>query len=310
MYGFGEGIEERNIPGTLFSLPIFAIHAKNVVTTLESALVLMVGNDTGTLALALQGLGARHVGYGVQPVHYGVVETALLRTLEFGLGDHWTPKLRKEWAAVFKFVAKAMMSGSENELEIVKEQEKAKSRARWATLRLNLIEKSEGTSIHLPETSSRFEDTAEITEPFEDEARKIDPPKLPNRRGAMDEAQFHSDPPRIPKRSSDPLIKTSVGEDYWLDAPSIHSADPPRIPRRSSDPIIASTFQEENADLVDSQDVNGFDGEAVIRGGNSKIDGTPTIPRRFDVDSPAGGLTRGGPSYICNLVRNMSITSS
>ena len=37
-----------------------------------------------------QGLGKRHVKYGVLPAHYDVVGQALLATLESGLGAEWT----------------------------------------------------------------------------------------------------------------------------------------------------------------------------------------------------------------------------
>jgi hypothetical protein len=79
-------------------------------------------------------LFARHVEYGVQPAHYIVVETALLRTLEGGLQEHWTTDLRKEWAAVFQFVANAMMLGAGNEP---------------ATLHLKVMKQSERTMLFL-----------------------------------------------------------------------------------------------------------------------------------------------------------------
>ena len=72
----------------------------------------MLEDKLEDLAEALQGLGKRHVSYGVQPAHYIIVETALLRTLAIGLGDKWTAKLRVHWGAVIKFVAQAMMAGA------------------------------------------------------------------------------------------------------------------------------------------------------------------------------------------------------
>mmetsp|Transcript_16083 Transcript_16083/g.28099 ORF Transcript_16083/g.28099 Transcript_16083/m.28099 type:complete len:452 (-) Transcript_16083:160-1515(-) len=155
MYHFGEGAETANVivavPELVYSLPAFRVHAKKVVSMLETALVMMLGNNDNDnmneLALALQGLGAKHVDYGVLPQHYMVVETALLRTLQAGLKDHWTEELRKSWAAVFKFVSKAMMAGSQHELEIIKEERfEVNERKKWVTLRLKLIRKSDRTS--------------------------------------------------------------------------------------------------------------------------------------------------------------------
>ena len=123
MYGFGAGIEEEHDIETVFQLESFQAHASSVVGMLEAALKLMVGNDLETLSETLEELGARHVGYGVLPAHYAILETALLRTLEQGLGD-LTSEVRKSWAAVLKFVAKAMMSGADAEIEISKEAQK------------------------------------------------------------------------------------------------------------------------------------------------------------------------------------------
>jgi hypothetical protein len=147
MYSFGSNVtNEFNIPETLFIQPLFQAHTRLVVKTLETALGLMMGHDMGTLALALQGLGARHVNYGVQPPHYGIVETALLRTLAAALGEaHWTMNLRKDWAAVFKFVAKAMEFGASNEMTIIKEENKARARRSDGTIRVEFAMKHNNT---------------------------------------------------------------------------------------------------------------------------------------------------------------------
>jgi hemoglobin-like flavoprotein len=50
---------------------------------------------------AVQALGQRHVGYGVQREHYDVVGEALLWTLEEGLGEAFTPEVKDAWAAVY-----------------------------------------------------------------------------------------------------------------------------------------------------------------------------------------------------------------
>ena len=56
-------------------------------------------------------LGARHVRYGVQPEHFDVVGSALLWTLEQGLGELFTPEVREAWVAAWDVIAGAMREG-------------------------------------------------------------------------------------------------------------------------------------------------------------------------------------------------------
>jgi nitric oxide dioxygenase len=68
----------------------------------------------GTLAVVVNGLSnlesilpaasalaQRHVAYGAKPEHYPVVGSALLWTLEKGLGDGWTPDVAAAWTAAY-----------------------------------------------------------------------------------------------------------------------------------------------------------------------------------------------------------------
>lgn len=112
---------ETGVPEEIYKSPVFLRHARGVVSMLETALNMMLEDDLAGLADTLRGLGARHVGYGVQPAHYMVVEVALLRTLELGLKKKWTSGLQKHWSAVFKFIAKAMMMGAHQKLEVKQE---------------------------------------------------------------------------------------------------------------------------------------------------------------------------------------------
>jgi hemoglobin-like flavoprotein len=57
---------------------------------------------------AVQALGRRHAGYGVLPEHYDTVGTALLWTLEQGLGDAFTPAVREAWATAYGILAGTM----------------------------------------------------------------------------------------------------------------------------------------------------------------------------------------------------------
>ena len=61
-----------------------------------------------TLVPAVKDLGRRHVAYGVKVADYGTVATALLWTLEKGLGDAFTPAAKEAWTATYMVLAKTM----------------------------------------------------------------------------------------------------------------------------------------------------------------------------------------------------------
>lgn len=68
--------------------------------------------DLPRLSPVLRSLGARHVGYGVQDGHYATVGSALLWTLEQGLGDAFTPDVREAWTAAYGLLAGTMQAGA------------------------------------------------------------------------------------------------------------------------------------------------------------------------------------------------------
>ena len=49
---------------------------------------------------AVQALGKRHAGYGVEAAHYDTVGSALLWTLEQGLGSAFTPDVKGAWTSL------------------------------------------------------------------------------------------------------------------------------------------------------------------------------------------------------------------
>jgi hemoglobin-like flavoprotein len=53
-------------------------------------------------------LGVRHVGYGVKDAHYDTVATALVWTLEQGLGADFTADVRDAWVTVYTLLAGTM----------------------------------------------------------------------------------------------------------------------------------------------------------------------------------------------------------
>lgn len=61
---------------------------------------------------AVQQLGARHVAYGVKDEHYDTVGSALLWTLEAGLGDAFTEDTKEAWAAVYGLLADTMKAAA------------------------------------------------------------------------------------------------------------------------------------------------------------------------------------------------------
>ena len=61
-----------------------------------------------TIRPALENLGRRHVGYGVEDRHYELAGAALLWALEQGLGDGFTAAVREAWAAAYTSLATIM----------------------------------------------------------------------------------------------------------------------------------------------------------------------------------------------------------
>ena len=58
---------------------------------------------------AASALAKRHVNYGAKPAHYPVVGSALLWTLEKGLGDAWTPEVADAWTAAYGTLSRYMI---------------------------------------------------------------------------------------------------------------------------------------------------------------------------------------------------------
>lgn len=69
-------------------------------------------SDLDTLVPILQGLARRHTGYGVQEAHYATVGAALLKTLEQGLGQAFTPQVRDSWATVYGLMSGVMLAAA------------------------------------------------------------------------------------------------------------------------------------------------------------------------------------------------------
>lgn len=81
-------------------------------------LMQMIGAAVGklreldVLVPILQGLAKRHNGYGVKEAHYATVGAALLKTLEQGLGQAFTPQVKASWATVYGVMSSVMITAS------------------------------------------------------------------------------------------------------------------------------------------------------------------------------------------------------
>lgn len=84
---------------------------KKLINMFNVAVVML--NNMETLTPILQGLAQNHVYYGVQDEHYQTVEVALLKTLEQGLGEDFTPDVIDAWSEVYGFMAEVMIAAEQ-----------------------------------------------------------------------------------------------------------------------------------------------------------------------------------------------------
>ena len=65
-----------------------------------------------TVLPAASALAKKHVSYGVKDEHYSIVGSALLWTLEKGLGEAWNPEVADAWATAYGTLSNYMISES------------------------------------------------------------------------------------------------------------------------------------------------------------------------------------------------------
>lgn len=101
--------------GKLFSLdpalkPLFKGDMKAQGRKLMGMITTAVNGLTnlGAIVPAVQDLGRRHVKYGVKDRDYDTVATALVWTLEKGLGEAFTPEVKEAWVTTYGVLAKTM----------------------------------------------------------------------------------------------------------------------------------------------------------------------------------------------------------
>lgn len=105
--------------GKLFELdPSLRPMFKGDITEQGAKLMKTIGtcvnglDDLAGIVPAVEALGRRHGGYGVKNGDYQTVATALLWTLEQGLGPAFTPEVKEAWATVYGILATTMQKAS------------------------------------------------------------------------------------------------------------------------------------------------------------------------------------------------------
>lgn len=88
---FGSGLEEQ---------------ARKLVSMISLAVGSLTRLDT--IVPAVQDLGRRHAGYGVEERHYTVVGAALVWTLEQELGRSFTAEVEQAWRSTYRLLSTTM----------------------------------------------------------------------------------------------------------------------------------------------------------------------------------------------------------
>lgn len=95
--------------------PLFSgVDQRGQEKKLLAALKLVVNNLRKTEALlpVLRDLGAHHVNYGAEPVHYAAVGATLLKVLARYAGPAWTKEVEEAWTAAYAAIQEAMLDGA------------------------------------------------------------------------------------------------------------------------------------------------------------------------------------------------------
>jgi len=66
----------------------------------------------GEIVPAVQELGRRHAGYGVEDAHYDIAGVALVSTLRAGLGDALSREAEEAWAVAYATLTSVMKQGA------------------------------------------------------------------------------------------------------------------------------------------------------------------------------------------------------
>lgn len=90
--------------------PLFKTERSEQVRKLMASLnrVVMSIDRLDSILPTVRELGRRHVAYGVKGQDYDTVGAALLWTLQQGLGDAFTPRVKEAWVCAYGTLAGAM----------------------------------------------------------------------------------------------------------------------------------------------------------------------------------------------------------
>ena len=69
-------------------------------------------DNLDSIVPAVQALGMRHAGYGVESPHYATVASALLWTLEQGLGSDFTEEVKDAWVETYQLLSGVMQQAA------------------------------------------------------------------------------------------------------------------------------------------------------------------------------------------------------
>jgi hemoglobin-like flavoprotein len=88
---------------------------------LFQSLVLVIDNlrKPDVLTAALQGLGTRHVQYGVLPEHYPMVGSTLIKSFATCLQAAWTPEVETAWLEAYTAITQLMLEGADYPAEVL-----------------------------------------------------------------------------------------------------------------------------------------------------------------------------------------------
>jgi hemoglobin-like flavoprotein len=84
-----------------------AEQGKKLFTSLELTIDSLRKPDF--LTATLQGLGTRHIKYGVLPKHYPMVGNSLLKSLASSLGTGWTNEVKQAWIEAYPAITQLML---------------------------------------------------------------------------------------------------------------------------------------------------------------------------------------------------------
>lgn len=69
-------------------------------------------NDVEKILPVAAELAKRHVDFGVKPADYNAVGASLIRTLEKGLGEAFTPEVQAAWQAAYEALSGVMIDSA------------------------------------------------------------------------------------------------------------------------------------------------------------------------------------------------------